>query len=155
MVEAEDKDLADIMRKCWVREPAKRPSFKEMIKFFQKKLDMEKMNMKGLVTKQSEKEDKPRTIEPVHKNKMAAAKPLKRAATEADGVGIKPSFLDGLLNDGIMPEPLEMKQSKISFKEEEVKTKFAEDKEKESDKDGNESSGSGMTMLLAGLRYEG
>jgi serine/threonine protein kinase len=29
LVEAEDKDLADIMRKCWVREPEERPSFKE------------------------------------------------------------------------------------------------------------------------------
>ena len=129
-----------------------------MIKFFQKKLmklDMETKNMKGLLTKQSEKEDKPRTIEPVHKNKLAASEPIKRSATAAAGVGIKPSFLDGLLNDGIMPEPVEVKQSKVSVKEEEVKTKSEEDKEKESDKDGDESSGSGMTMLLAGLRYEG
>merc|ERR1712070_524260 len=105
-------------------------------------------NMKGLLVKQSEKEEKPRTIEPVHKNKLVAAKPRKRAGTEVHRVGIKPSFLDGLLNDGIMPEPVEVKQSKVSFKEEELKTKSKEDKEKESDKDGEESSGSGMTMLL-------
>jgi hypothetical protein len=88
-------------------------------------------------------------------NKISGSgmQPQKKAATEADGVGIKPSFLDGLLNDGIMPEPLEVKQSKVSVKVEEVKTKSKEDKE--SDKDGKESSGSGMTMLLAGLRYEG
>ena len=66
---------------------------------------------------------------------------------------VKPSFLDGLLNDGIMPEPLEVKQTKVSVKDEEVKTKSEEDKE--GDKDGNETSGSGMTMLLAGIKYEG
>jgi serine/threonine protein kinase len=158
LVEAEDKDLADLMRKCWDKVPKERPAFKEMIKLFQKKLimlDMETSNMKGLLMKQNEKEDKPRTIEPVHNNKLVAAKPRKRAGTEVHGVGIKPSFLDGLLNDGIMPEPLEVKQSKVSFKVEDVKTKSEEDKEKESDKDENESSGSGMTMLLAGLKYEG
>ena len=159
LVEAEDKDLADIMRKCWVREPEERPSFKEMIKFFQKKLmklDMDTKNVKVLLMKQSEKEDKPRTIEPVHKNKLAASAPMKRATTAAvDGFQVKPSFLYGLLNDGIMPEPVEVKQSKVSFKEEDVKTNSKENKEKESDKDGNESSGSGMTMLLAGLKYEG
>ena len=105
--------------------------------------------------KQNEKEDKPRTIEPVHKNKLAASAPIKRATTAALDVLVKPSFLDGLLNDGIMPEPLEVKQSKVSVKNEEVKAKSEEDKEKESDKDENESSGSGMTMLLAGLKYEG
>jgi hypothetical protein len=154
LMEAEDKELADTMRRCWDADPKKRPSFKEMIKFFQikfMKLGIETKNMKGLL--KSEKEDKPRTIEPVHKNKLVAAKPLKRAATEADGVGIKPSFLDGLLNDGIMPEPVEVKQSKVSFKEEKVKDSSEEDKE--GDKDGNETSGSGMTMLLAGLKYEG
>ena len=54
-----------------------------------------------------------------------------------------------------MPEPTEVKQTKVSFKVEEVKTNSEEDKEKESDKHGEESSGSGMTMLLAGLKYEG
>ena len=81
--------------------------------------------------------------------------PQKREATQADGVGIKPSFLDGILNDGIMPEPLEVKQSKVSVKDEEVKTKSEEGKEKKSDKYEDESSSSGMTMLLAGIKYEG
>jgi serine/threonine protein kinase len=225
LVEAEDKDLADIMRRCWDADPEERPSFKVMIKSFQKKLmmlDMETKNMEGLLMKPSEKEDKPRIVEPVHKNKLAASEPMnrsataeadvlvkpsfldgilndgimpdplevkqtkvsykdeevknksegdkegdkdgnensgsgmqpqKREATEADGAGIKPSFLDGILNDGIMPDLLEVKQSKVSVKDEEVKTSSEEDKE--SDKNGNECSGSGMTMLLAGLKYEG
>jgi serine/threonine protein kinase len=157
LVEAEDKDLADIMRKCWVREPEERPAFKEMIKFFQKKLmklGIETQNTKGLLMKQNEKEDKPRTIEPVHKNKLAASAPMKEATTAAvDGFQVKPSFLDGLLNDGIMPEPVEVKQSKVSFKEEKVKGSIEEDNE--GVKDGNEVSGSGMTMLLTGLKYEG
>jgi predicted outer membrane repeat protein len=151
-VEAEDQDLADIMRKCWDKDPKERPAFKEMIKFFQKKLmklGMETKNMKDLLMKQSEKEDKPRTVEPVNKNKLAASKPMKRSATAAaDGFQVKPSFLDGLLNDGIMPEPVEVKQTKFSFKVEKLKGSSEEDKEKESDNDGNESSGSGMTMLL-------
>jgi serine/threonine protein kinase len=158
LVEAEDKGLADIMRKCWDKDPEVRPAFKEMIKFFQKKLmqlDMETKNMKGLLMKPSEKEDKPRTVEPVHKNKLAASEPMNRSATAEADVLVKPSVLDGLLNDGIMPEPVVLKQSKVSFKVEEVKTKSKEDKEKESDKDENESSGSGMTMLLAGIKYEG
>ena len=127
-----------------------------MIKFFQKKLmklDMETKNMKGLLMKQSEKENKPRTIEPVHKNKLAAAEPMNRSATAEVDVLVKPSFLDGLLNDGIMPEPVEVKQSKVSIKDEEVKTKSEEGNE--GDKDGNESSDSRKTMLLAGLKNEG
>jgi hypothetical protein len=123
------------------------------VTFFKEKvLVMETKIVKGLLMKQGEKEDKPRTIEPVHKNKLAASAPIKRSATAA-GVGIKPSFLDGLLNDGIMPEPLEVKQSKVTMKVEEVKTNSEE--EKEGDKDGNKISGSGMTMLLAGIKYEG
>ena len=110
--------------------------------------------MKGLLMKQNEKEDKPRTIEPVHKNKLAASAPMKRATTAVvDGFQVKPSFLDGLLNDGIMPEPVEVKQSKVSFKEEKVKGSSEENKE--GDKDGTKSSDSGMTMLLAGLKYDG
>jgi hypothetical protein len=156
LVEAEDKDLADIMRKCWNKDPKKRPAFKEMIKFFQEKvmkLGMETKNMEGLLMKQNEKEDKPRTIEPVHKNKLAASEPMNRSATAEADVLVKPSFLDGLLNDGIMPEPMEVKQSEGSVKDEEVNAKSEEDKE--DGKDGNKNSGSGMTMLLAGLRYEG
>jgi hypothetical protein len=103
--------------------------------------------------KQGEKEDKPRTIEPVHKNKLAASAPMKRSATTAADVLVKPSFLDGLLNDGIMPEPMEVKQSKVAVKEEKVKANSEEDKK--GDKEEIESSGSGMTMLLAGLKYEG
>jgi serine/threonine protein kinase len=143
-VEAEDQDLADIMRRCWDKDPKERPAFKEMIKFFQTKLDMETGNMKELVTKQSEKEDKPRTIEPVHKNKLAASAPIRRSATAEAKVLVKPSFLDGLLNDGIMPEPVEEKEVKANS-----------EGDKKGDKDGNKSSGSGMTMLLAGLKYEG
>jgi hypothetical protein len=79
---------------------------------------------------------------------------MKRATTAVvDGFQVKPSFLDGLLNDGIMPEPVEVKQSKVSFKEEKVKGSSEENKE--GDKDGTKSSDSGMTMLLAGLKYDG
>jgi serine/threonine protein kinase len=154
LVEQEDKELADIMRRCWDANPKERPAFKEMTKFFQEKLFesgiMQRMSMLG---KKKEKDIKPRIPEPASKGKLAAAPPLRKAATAADGMEIRPSFLDGLLNDGIMPEPVEVKQSKVSLKEEEMNAKSEEDKE--GNKDGDKSSGSGLTMLLAGLKYEG
>ena len=43
-VQAEDAELADIIHKCLAHEPTDRPSFKELIKFFD--LRMMKMNLK-------------------------------------------------------------------------------------------------------------
>jgi serine/threonine protein kinase len=49
-VRAEDEGLADIMARCWERDPTLRPTFKELTKFFQMrqlKLEMETQLMTG------------------------------------------------------------------------------------------------------------
>jgi serine/threonine protein kinase len=58
-VAEEDQGMAEIIARCWERDPSKRPTFKEITKFFQKrqiKLEMETqlMDLKSLRDKKEE-----------------------------------------------------------------------------------------------------
>jgi len=85
LVRAEDEELADIMTQCWQRRPEDRPTFKELITYWQKKLMKMKMGtMKNDNTSRNhsvQEEEKPKTIEQKKKDRLPTMQPIKRSTT--------------------------------------------------------------------------
>ena len=137
LVEEEDAKLANLIKRCWDHNPQQRPSFMELIKFFktkQMKLEMETKLMSARVV---EEEERPKTLEPENKSKLEVPEIKKRSGTVVKGHGVSKDLLNDILN-GQMPEPFEEGQKKVI---------------EEVDKEEGKCSGSGMTMLLEGIRY--
>jgi len=90
LVMEEDEELADIMNQCWQHKPDNRPTFKELIKFWQKKL----LKMKIATIKNDDssrnpsmqEEEKPKTVEQNKKDRLPTMQPIKRSTT-AEAVG--------------------------------------------------------------------
>mmetsp|Transcript_6425 Transcript_6425/g.12701 ORF Transcript_6425/g.12701 Transcript_6425/m.12701 type:complete len:355 (-) Transcript_6425:52-1116(-) len=91
LVREEDEELADIMGKCWKANPEERPTFKELIKFFQKKHFMLGSPNSGVRDigdlNINQEDDKPETVESVNKNKLAVPPKVERAGTDMDFSG--------------------------------------------------------------------
>ena len=63
LVEKEDKELADIIRRCWQEDPELRPPFKELVKFFERKVHENNDELAGESDEEDElDEERPTTI---------------------------------------------------------------------------------------------
>jgi serine/threonine protein kinase len=63
LVEKEDKELADIIRRCWQEDPELRPPFKELVKFFERKVKENIDELAGEIDEKDElDEETPTTI---------------------------------------------------------------------------------------------
>ena len=146
-VEEDDRPLADMIRKCWDADPLKRPSFKELIKFFQvremklglqtKMMHEKKADKKEEKLKEEEKKLRAKSAVVTEKNKKFAF--LDRPQTTSSGrQDKKVGFLDNILKTGEMPKPIETP----SHRENREKQEQAEVE-------------SAASLLMSDIRYSG
>jgi len=87
-VEEEDQHLAETIKECWAHKPEDRPTFMEIIEFFEGKKLEAGLGTKFQTIKPSEKLSK--TLEPAKKSNLAEAQPMRKSLS--DKVSVREGF---------------------------------------------------------------